>query len=161
MKPTRENIRIALDGSLRNSQKTEALTTEHAEESEDTQARFFQLTRNLQEVARPLDDGLPPMKSVGTPANYKTEDIKITDTPEGELFLNLFLYAPVDIRYGRSIYAAWHLRRDGQSRIVLEEYLSDKSFKPGVAAYRPDAPRLLSLLEESVSVYRETALNAG
>lgn len=159
MLPSSENIKVVLQNQLTNDQKIESLSAKDTlSEEEYDYARLINLVERCKKVAKPVDDGIDPLTRPHTqPANYQSDRLKIVETTEGNILMDLLIYSPSDLSYGCSVYVRWQLDRDGQSRTVLEEYLSDKSFIKDTAAHRADAPKLLSLLEESLAAYEQAA----
>lgn len=154
MNPTSDNIKVALLEQLSNEQKLAALSSrDRISQEEYYHARFSCLIEAVKKIATPVEDGVDPARG-SRPGSYQTPDLKIAETTQGDLMLQLFLYAPGNLSYGHSLYAAWHLQRGENRHLILSEYLSDRSFIPDTAAYRPDTYHLLSLLEESVTSYK-------
>jgi hypothetical protein len=159
VKPTERNIGVILNPELSNSQKIATLTSrEKNTESDYYQARLGMLVERLKKIAYPVDDGIDPVvRPNRRPSNFQTDRLKVAQIDDGNLMLDIFVYYPGNLTYGRSVYAKWQLDQAGQSHTVLEEYLSNKSFIPGIAAHKPDAPKILSLIEDTLSAYENAA----
>lgn len=156
MRPTSENVKVALLEHLSNDHKIAALSAREAN-PDDAQARFCDLTERLKKIARQVPSGIDELSRPNQqPGNYELSKLHIVETAEGWLDLHIFMYAPKNTSYGRSIYAAWTLEKGDQSRIILEEYVSDRSFVPGIAAYNPAAPKAVCILEDSLETYEKT-----
>jgi hypothetical protein len=151
-----ENWEVLLSNDFNNREKLERIEADKA-----SAELLEEVTEQAvaSKIVQPLPDSTGRQLEAGgqsiEPANYYGHPVEITDIPEGIVTFDVFIYAPKDRSLGRSINVSWHLKEGRHSRLLLQEYVSDKSFVPGIAAYREDAPHVLALIQESLRAYEE------
>jgi hypothetical protein len=163
-----ENLQTILQKNLKNSEKLEQLTLSSNHELIDPEIRLRQLVERAKKHAEPVGTGIAPKtetsgithKGQSKGANCYAPPLKIAETDSGDINLSYFIYCPEDERYGRSINATWHLINPQEKITLLEEYISDRSLIPGIAAYKENAGFLLDLLEESLDQYEKAAASS-
>jgi hypothetical protein len=149
-----ENLEIILQEDRSASQKLGELVVGveiHADV--DYLAKLESLMERVKKFAKPLPAGkIDDAKAL---TNLITPRLPIAQTEKGALELGFFIYNPRNDAGNSSLNAQWFLPGRDMPRMILQEYLSPRSFNREIAAFREDSPQVLALLEESVEAYEE------
>jgi hypothetical protein len=150
-----EQLTVALDGSLTNSEKQKALLPETQGFDFDIAEKVFEIEDLIEDVKRytsamheePHHEEAVT-ESHTSKVNFRTPRLAILATEEGRLELEFFIYTPNEPYYQKSINARWFMRDKSNRLNILQEYVAAKPLQK-------DKLLRIDLVRQSFEAYQE------